>query len=80
VNDPGLLILTSISSGPKHGQALLHDIDAFAAIRLGPGTLYGPITRLEERGLASATSTSTPRPATTSGGTPGTCSNSTHAT
>ena len=51
VNDPGLLILTSLSSGPKHGHALLLDIDAFAQVRLGPGTLYGAITRLEERGL-----------------------------
>lgn len=51
MNDPGLLILTSLASGPKHGHALLLDIDSFAGIRLGPGTLYGAITRLEERGL-----------------------------
>ena len=51
VSDPGLLILTSLSSGPKHGHALLLDIDQFAGVRLGPGTLYGSITRLEERGL-----------------------------
>ena len=51
VNDPSLLILTSLSSGAKHGHALLLDIDEFAGVRLGPGTLYGAITRLEERGL-----------------------------
>src|SRR5215472_13056501 len=51
VNDPGLLILTSLSGGPKHGHALLLDIDSFAGVRLGPGTLYGAIARLEERGL-----------------------------
>jgi len=51
VNDPAVLILTSLSSGPKHGHALLLDIDEFAGLRLGPGTLYGAITRLEERGL-----------------------------
>jgi DNA-binding PadR family transcriptional regulator len=51
VNDARLLILTSLSSGPKHGHALLLDIDAFAGVRLGPGTLYGAITRLEENGL-----------------------------
>jgi DNA-binding PadR family transcriptional regulator len=51
VNDPGVLILTSLSSGAKHGHALLLDIDTFAGVRLGPGTLYGAITRLEERGL-----------------------------
>jgi DNA-binding PadR family transcriptional regulator len=50
-NDPPLLILTSLSSGPKHGHALLLDIESFAGVRLGPGTLYGAITRLEQRGL-----------------------------
>jgi DNA-binding PadR family transcriptional regulator len=50
-NDPPLLILTSLASGPKHGYALQQDIEAFAGVRLGPGTLYGAIARLEERGL-----------------------------
>ena len=50
-NDPPVLILTSLASGPKHGYALLLDIEEFAGTRLGPGTLYGAISRLEERGL-----------------------------
>jgi DNA-binding PadR family transcriptional regulator len=50
-NDPPVLILTSLASGPKHGYALLQDIEAFAGVTLGPGTLYGAIARLEERGL-----------------------------
>jgi DNA-binding PadR family transcriptional regulator len=50
-NEPGLLILTSLASGPKHGHALTLDIEQFAGVRLGPGTLYGAITRLDERGL-----------------------------
>ncbi len=52
--DPSLLILTSLASGAKHGYALLQDIDGFAGVRLGPGTLYGAIARLEERGLIEA--------------------------
>lgn len=52
--DPSLLILTSLCSGAKHGYALLGDIDSFAGVRLGPGTLYGAIARLEERGLIEA--------------------------
>ncbi len=48
-NDPTLLILTSLASGDKHGYALLQDIERFAGVTLGPGTLYGAITRLEER-------------------------------
>ena len=50
-NEPGVLILTSLASGTKHGHALAKDIEQFAGVRLGPGTLYGAITRLEERGL-----------------------------
>jgi len=50
-NDPPLLLLTSLASGPKHGYALLKDIEEFAGVTLSPGTLYGAITRLEELGL-----------------------------
>ena len=50
-NDPPLLILTSLAEGPKHGHALAKDIEAFAGVVLGPGALYGAITRLEEGGL-----------------------------
>jgi len=50
-NDPPILILTSLAGGPKHGHALSKDIEAFAGVVLGPGALYGAITRLEERGL-----------------------------
>ena len=50
-NDPPVLILTSLASGPKHGHALAKDIEEFAGVRLGPGALYGAIPRLEESGL-----------------------------
>src|ERR1700722_6390185 len=50
-NDPPVLILTSLAAGPKHGHALAKDIKEFAGVSLGPGALYGAITRLEERGL-----------------------------
>jgi DNA-binding PadR family transcriptional regulator len=50
-NDPPILILTSLAAGPKHGHALAKDIKDFAGVTLGPGALYGAITRLEERGL-----------------------------
>src|SRR5579875_2970845 len=50
-NDPTVLILTSLAGGAKHGHALAKDIEGFAGVVLGPGTLYGAITRLEERGL-----------------------------
>jgi DNA-binding PadR family transcriptional regulator len=50
-NDPGVLIMTSLASGAKHGYALARDIEKFAGVTLGPGTLYGAITALEEHGL-----------------------------
>lgn len=50
-NDPSLLLLTSLAAGPKHGYALLKDVEEFAGVTLSPGTLYGAITRLEELGL-----------------------------
>ncbi len=50
-NEPPVLILTSLADGPKHGYALTKDIEQFAGVNLGPGTLYGAIARLEERGL-----------------------------
>ena len=50
-NEPPVLILTSLAAGPKHGYALTQDIEQFAGVTLGPGTLYGAIGRLEERGL-----------------------------
>ncbi len=53
-NDPPLLILTSLADGPKHGHALAKDIEAFAGVALGPGALYGAISRLEARGLIEA--------------------------
>ena len=50
MSDPTLLVLSSLAEGDKHGYAMMQDIEAFAGIRLGPGTLYGAITRLEEHG------------------------------
>lgn len=50
LNDPGLLVLASLAGGDKHGYAMMEDIRDFAQIDLGPGTLYGAITRLEQHG------------------------------
>src|SRR5947209_8773627 len=52
--DPGLLVLTSLAEGPKHGYAITVDVEEFAGVRLGPGTLYGVLARLESRGLIEA--------------------------
>ena len=52
--DASVLILTSLADGPKHGYALIQDINGFAGLRLGPGTLYGALDRLERLGLVAA--------------------------
>ena len=54
--EPALLILISLAEGPKHGYAMIEDIAGVAGVRLGPGTLYGAISRLEARGLIEALS------------------------
>jgi DNA-binding PadR family transcriptional regulator len=50
-SDPPLLVLASLADGPKHGHAMIDDILHMSGTRLGPGTLYGANTRLEEQGL-----------------------------
>jgi DNA-binding PadR family transcriptional regulator len=49
-SDPSLLILASLAGCPKHGYAMMEDIEAMSGVRLGPGTLYGALARLERRG------------------------------
>jgi DNA-binding PadR family transcriptional regulator len=53
-DDPALLILTSLAGGPKHGYAIIQDVEASFGTRMGPGTLYGAISRLESGGLVEA--------------------------
>ena len=52
--DPTLLVLVSLAGGTKHGHAILLDVASFSGVRMGPGTLYGAIARLEEDGLIEA--------------------------
>jgi DNA-binding PadR family transcriptional regulator len=49
--EPALLILVSLSEGPKHGYAMMADIEAGTGRPMGPGTLYAALARLEARGL-----------------------------
>ena len=52
--EPAVLILVSLSDGPKHGYAIMADVEAGTGRPLGPGTLYAALARLEERGLIEA--------------------------
>ncbi|GAA2755209.1 helix-turn-helix transcriptional regulator [Actinopolymorpha rutila] len=52
--DAGVLVLTSLAGGEKHGYAITQDIAERVGVTLGPGTLYGVLARLEEGGLIEA--------------------------
>ena len=49
-SEPALHILIALADGPKHGYAMMIEIESLSGSRPGPGTLYGAIARLEERG------------------------------
>ena len=50
LTEPVLLILLSLANSPRHGYALLKDIETLSGgrVRLSTGTLYGAIRRLLE--------------------------------
>lgn len=48
-SEPALYILISLADGPRHGYAMTLDIEAVSGQKLGPGTLYGALARLEAR-------------------------------
>ncbi|MEP6638033.1 MAG: PadR family transcriptional regulator [Chloroflexota bacterium] len=52
--EPSLYILVSLSDGPKHGYAIMTDVERISGSPLGAGTLYGALARLERRGLIEA--------------------------
>jgi DNA-binding PadR family transcriptional regulator len=52
--EPALLILVSLSDGPKHGYAIMADVEEGTGRPMGPGTLYAALARLENRGLIEA--------------------------
>lgn len=44
-------MLLSLSGGAKHGYAMTADILAETGLAIGPGTLYGSLSKLERLGL-----------------------------
>jgi len=50
-SDRSILVLTSLADCPKHGYALIKDIEEFAGVRLGAGTLYSALAKLERAAL-----------------------------
>jgi DNA-binding PadR family transcriptional regulator len=52
--EPSLLILVSLADGPKHGYAIMQDVESGTGRPMGAGTLYAALVRLEEQGLVEA--------------------------
>src|SRR5687768_4071891 len=52
--EPALHILVSLAEGPKHGYAMMDDIEIISGWASGPGTLYGALGRLERLGYVEA--------------------------
>jgi DNA-binding PadR family transcriptional regulator len=52
LREPTFLLLLSLSPGPKHGYAILKEVEALSEgrVRLSTGTLYGAIRRLLDDG------------------------------
>ena len=53
-SDRSILVLTSLADRPRHGYALIKDIGSFAGVKLGPGTLYSALAKLEQAGFVEA--------------------------
>ena len=50
-NDAQMLVLTVLADRPLHGYAINTAIEALTGRKLGPGSLYGALARLEARDL-----------------------------
>ncbi len=52
LSEPVLLILTSLAAHPRHGYALIQDIELLSGgrVRMSTGTLFGALRRLLEEG------------------------------
>ncbi|MFI7589162.1 PadR family transcriptional regulator [Spongisporangium articulatum] len=54
VNDAQTLVLYALAAGPLHGYAINAAIEELTGERLGAGSLYGALTRLEAKQLVEA--------------------------
>ncbi len=52
-------IMLALVDGPRHGYAIMQAVetDAGPALRMGPGTIYGSLQRMEDAGLVREVTT-----------------------
>ena len=55
LREPTFLILLSLAPGPRHGYAILKEVESLSEgrVKMSTGTLYGAIERLLEQGWIS---------------------------
>ncbi|MFC8715919.1 PadR family transcriptional regulator [Kitasatospora sp. NPDC057198] len=53
LQEPTLLLLTALADAPRHGYALIQEVDAISGgrVKMRTGTLYGALDRLLQQGL-----------------------------
>jgi DNA-binding PadR family transcriptional regulator len=54
MRDVRLLVLTAVAAEPRHGHRIRLEVEGLSGRPVGPGTLYGAISRLEEDGFIRA--------------------------
>lgn len=52
--DASIQILVALSDGPRHGYAIMTEVERETGRTMRPGTLYAALSRLERRGLIEA--------------------------
>jgi DNA-binding PadR family transcriptional regulator len=52
--DSQTLVMCALLDGPRHGYAINAAIEQLTGEKLGPGSLYGALTRLEAKGLIAS--------------------------
>lgn len=58
MQEPTFLVLTALAGGPRHGYALIGEVEQASRgrVRLRAGTLYAALERLESEGLVRVAS------------------------
>ncbi len=56
MQEPTRLLLTALADEPRHGYALIKEVEAISSgrVRLRTGTLYSALARLQEQGWVEA--------------------------
>jgi DNA-binding PadR family transcriptional regulator len=54
VRDVQFLVLTALAGAAMHGHRIRSEVEDLSGRPVGPGTLYGAISRLEDAGLIRA--------------------------